>query len=181
MSWLQEEGLISCPTGSRQGPGPECTTWIRHCSTCLLISSSLPANGALHSGHTWPPSSGFLLFIFPIRADTHTHKKRHDDMSKSSVLWLLKIPIFLVKLSTNLLCVPKNKTRTINAHSHQNTLLNPKGKFMQCPSFFLVVLPVTHPPNPHTHLIRNLTEQNSRHCTPSLCRFFLTANGTQEH
>lgn len=48
--------------------GHNCTTWIKHCSTCLLISSSLPAKGVLHSGHTWPPSSGFLLFIFPIRA-----------------------------------------------------------------------------------------------------------------
>lgn len=50
------------------GRGLDSTTWMRHCSTCLLISSSLPAKGALHSGHTWPPSSGFLLFILPIRA-----------------------------------------------------------------------------------------------------------------
>lgn len=54
--------------GDWRGRGMDCTTWMRHCSTCLLISSSLPANGALHSGHTWPPSSGFLLFILPIRA-----------------------------------------------------------------------------------------------------------------
>ncbi len=56
--------------------GQDCTTWIRHCSTCLLISSSLPANGALHSGHTCPPSSGFLLFIFPIRAGNGTGSQK---------------------------------------------------------------------------------------------------------
>jgi len=39
----------------------------RHCSTCPLISSSVPASGVLHSGHTCP-SSGFRRFIFPIRA-----------------------------------------------------------------------------------------------------------------
>lgn len=66
-----KDELTGCPTGGRRGfffGGPDGTTWIRHCSTCLLISSSLPANGALHSGHTCPPSSGFLLFIFPMRA-----------------------------------------------------------------------------------------------------------------
>ena len=61
--------------------GPDCTTWIRHCSTCLLISSSLPANGALHSGHTWPPSSGFLLFIFPIRAGDGRKRERQRQRS----------------------------------------------------------------------------------------------------
>lgn len=60
-----------CPTRGSLG---FFTTWIRHCSTCLLISSSLPVKGALHSGHTWPPSSGFLLFIFPIRAEKEIKK-----------------------------------------------------------------------------------------------------------
>lgn len=72
------------------GRGLDSTTWMMHCSTCLLISSSLPANGALHSGHTWPPSSGFLLFILPIRAAEERQARRrqtrrsHDTVTRVS-------------------------------------------------------------------------------------------------
>lgn len=86
---LQEKkSWQAVPTGGRRAfSTPDyCTTWIRHCSTCLLISSSLPANGALHSGHTWPPSSGFLLFILPIRAGHgHTERKRDRRTFKCQV------------------------------------------------------------------------------------------------
>lgn len=78
--------------------GQDCTTWIRHCSTCLLISSSLPAKGALHSGHTWPPSSGFLLFIFPIRAG----KQQSKDKDRKKIHQLFQENLFQINLSNRL-------------------------------------------------------------------------------
>lgn len=74
--------------------GQDCTTWIRHCSTCLLISSSLPAKGALHSGHTCPPSSGFLLFIFPIRAG----KQQSKDKDRQKIHQMFQENLFQINL-----------------------------------------------------------------------------------
>lgn len=73
----------------------DCTTWIRHCSTCLLISSSLPAKGALHRGHTWPPSSGFLLFIFPIRAGKAQAGQREGQKDTFNVNLVFKVDILV--------------------------------------------------------------------------------------
>lgn len=50
------------------------STFARHWSTCLFLSSSDPERGWLQRGHTCP-SSCFRRFIFPIRAAQGKQKK----------------------------------------------------------------------------------------------------------
>lgn len=94
--WLEGKGWQAVRPAVGRVQGPDCTTWIRHCSTCLLISSSLPANGALHSGHTWPPSSGFLLFIFPIRAG----KAQREREKEGTWFKLSKLPRMFLRITS---------------------------------------------------------------------------------